>query len=337
VEPSGHAGYGLQYGIKPCLYTCDITFKTDTEAKSLRLLRNWRYPQGYSALLAVQSADALQTVDLATLTEPAEFVLEPGDWFGVYSDQATNSHLFVNRSDKVRLRVVKPPHPAWLSVWAALDEAEVKAGETYHFELFSLGYPVDVEVAEAEDFIRAVEYLRQPDGFEVLLGKRLEAHGVIELEPHDYAAEIRLPRPERETDLTLPVRLRGLNRRWTAGLFMKRGYVQAHYGPGGNRYRPLGIDLDGNAYVPVYPDLAEQTHLMMGHPVVADERGRELFIQVTQTSGGTGGEFHWWIAVNNPTDRAITTTLSNRMSLPGIKFESKEISVASGEHLVVEE
>ena len=74
----------------------------------------------------------------------------------------------------------------------------------------------------------------------------------------------------------------------------------------------------------------------MGHPVVADEAGEDLFIQVTQTSGGTGGEFRWWIAVNNPTERAVTTVLSNAMDLPGIAFERKQTEIGPGEHVVVQ-
>ena len=336
VLPSGHAGYGLEHGIKPCLYTCAVTFKQDMKVESLQLLRNWAFPRGYTARLAVGTSDGVQDHGLGAPAEAMELWLDPGDWFGVYSPEPTNSHLFMVRSGPVRLTVRKPPHPSWLAVWAPLDGEEVKAGGTRRFELFSLGYPLDVEVNEAEDFARTIEYLERPGGLEVLRGERIESAGIVELEPEKHVAEIRLPQPEEKTELTVPVRLRSLNRRWSAGLFMREGYVQGHYGPGTSRYRPLGIDLDGMAYVPAYPDLAGTTHLVMGHPVVADEAGEDLFIQVTQTSGGTGGEFRWWIAVNNPTERAVTTVLSNAMDLPGIAFERKQTEIGPGEHVVVQ-
>ncbi|MFQ5807993.1 MAG: hypothetical protein ACE5JM_00110 [Armatimonadota bacterium] len=336
VLPAGHAGYGLHHGIKPALYTCTIAFKRDMAVRSLQLLRQWKLPQGYSVRLAISTSEGLEALDLDTLPEPAQFLLSAGDWFGVYSPQATNSHLFVIRSGPIRLQARKPPG-GWLSLWAPIEGTEVQAGETYHFELFSLGYPLDVAVDEAEDFVRTMQYLREPRGMDLLRGQMMVSHGTIELVPEGYVAEVRLPRPPEKTHLTLPMRLRGLNRRWSAGLFMREGYVQGHYGPGRDRYRPLGIDLDGMAYVPIYADLADATHLVIGHPVVADDEGRELFIQVTQTSGGTGGEFKWWIAVNNPTDRTITTTLSNAMRLEGIRFDRTSVTVASGEHLVIQE
>ena len=84
--------------------------------------------------------------------------------------------------------------------------------------------------------------------------------------------------------MTLPVRITGLNRRWSAGLFQKRGFVKGDHGGGEDRYRALGIDIEGNAYVPLYANWADQTHILAGHPVVAGPEALEVFIQVTRIS-----------------------------------------------------
>jgi hypothetical protein len=87
----------------------------------------------------------------------------------------------------------------------------------------------------------------------------------------------------------------------------------------------------------LYPDLAERTEVEVGHPIVADARGADLFIQVTALSGGTRDfpDYQWHVDVNNPTDRAITTVLSQNMALPGLRFPDREITLEPGEFRVL--
>jgi hypothetical protein len=108
----------------------------------------------------------------------------------------------------------------------------------------------------------------------VLRGERRESVGLVELELQDSAVEFILPRPAEKADLTLPVRVVGLNRRWTAGLFQKEGYVRGGYTDGRNVFWEMGLDFDGNGHIPVHLDYAPRTHMIAGHPVVADERGK---------------------------------------------------------------
>ena len=103
-------------------------------------------------------------------------------------------------------------------------------------------------------------------------------------------------------------------------------------GPGINRYRPVGLDFDGTAYVPVYVDWADRTHMVVGHPIAADESGREVFIQVTHISDNPD---QWHIAVNNPTDRRIKTRLRQAMDLPGLQFAEESVELQPGEHRVL--
>jgi len=127
--------------------------------------------------------------------------------------------------------------------------------------------------------------------------------------------------------------VRGLNSRWSVGLFQIEGYSKGFYGPGSNRYRPAGLDFDGAAYVPLYVDWADRTHVVLGHPVVADARGSDLFIQVTHISDQPE---RWHVAVNNPTDQTIKTTLHQAMDLPGLVFPDIQLTLNPGEYQVIQ-
>jgi len=138
----------------------------------------------------------------------------------------------------------------------------------------------------------------------------------------------------------LSVRARGFNPRWSAGLFLKKGYVTGHYGKGEDRYRPLGIDPHGQVYFPVSPDLAPMHDYIAGHPVTAEGDGaQELFIQVTQISGGTFMKdrktiqpFHWHVSANNPSNKEIAVTLTKNMDFPGFELPEHNITLKLGEH-----
>jgi len=108
--------------------------------------------------------------------------------------------------------------------------------------------------------------------------------------------------------------------------------VKGEYGSGENRYRPLGIDLAGNAYIPLYVSWAEVTEIVAGHPVIAGPEGRELFIQVTHVNRDP---HLWHVSVNNPTDRHISTTLRKTMNLPGFDFPDTRVDVPPGGYVVV--
>ena len=199
--------------------------------------------------------------------------------------------------------------------------------------MLSLLYPIDVEITDLEEVLARVRYLNDPLGLQILRGTRVRTPGVIEIDPEGYAAEVSVPRPDRPFDAVLPVRVRGLNTRWAAGLWLKQGYVKGDHGEGVNRYRALGLDFDGNAYVPLHVDLAALSHVVAGHPVVADTAGRELFIEVVKL-----GEkpFTWHVSVNNPTDRTITARLTKAIALPGLLPEPLAVTLQPGEYRVLE-
>jgi len=166
---------------------------------------------------------------------------------------------------------------------------------------------------------------------------RRKSAGPLVVRPERNAVHLSLPRPATPTNLTVPLVVDALNRRWSVGLWQLNGFVKGDYGDGTNRYRPVGLDLAGRAYIPLYPDLADETEIEVGHPVVADSRGQDLFIQVTALSGGTEAfpDYRWHVDVNNPTDQSITTVLSQNMNLPGLRVPTGEITLPPGTHRVV--
>jgi hypothetical protein len=156
----------------------------------------------------------------------------------------------------------------------------------------------------------------------------------VELAPDaNGAVELTIPRPPAERGFTLPCRIVGLNPHWSAGLLQRCGYVKGDYGTGENRFRALGTDSAGNAYLPLYPELAERTHVVAGHPVVAGPEGKELFIQVTKV--GTNPD-RWHVAVNNPTDLPIRTTLSRSIDLAGLTLPEQPVLLEPGAYVVLQ-
>lgn len=331
VPHASWAGPGVRVGVSPSLFTNEMTFKQEVK------VRRRDNPKDMAAFwygmfcrrktfLVMGSGREMKTIDLSKPIYETHLI-RTGDWFGIYSNEATNSHLFVNRGDPFRIFL-----GAALIFLVDQDDKVIKKGQKIRFELAALGFPMNVEVKSAVDFQRYVDYVNQPDGLFVLRGQRLEGPGLVEFAPSNHAVELYVPAPMKRLDLTLPVRIRGLNPRWSAGLFQKKGYSKGFYGSGDNRYRALGLDLAGNAYVPLYVDLSAATWIRAGHPVVAGTEGKDLFIQVTRVNDSPS---EWHVSVNNPTDQAITTTLRAAMNLPGLDLKDTPVTLKPGEYQVI--
>jgi len=315
-------------GILPALYTTEFTFRKDMTVKRLRMAWHDRVQGDTSPVFVLGTAGKPRVFDLKE-NPKGKFTLPHGAWYGYYAPEASNTVVFFNRGKTLELELIGDR----MKIYAASPGKPVKAGDRYDYKVFALAWPVTVPVKGVADITRVVDYLMNPTGFEVVRGKRIKDVGVIDLAQDAGVVEFRVPKPARRVDLTLPVRVKGLNTRWSAGLFMKTGYVMGGYGTGKNRYRALGIDFDGNAYVPVYVDYADLTHMVAGHPVVADEAGKELFIQVTRLQNSP---FKWHVSVNNPTDEAVTATLRKSMDLPQLKLDRTTVTLKPGEYRVLE-
>ena len=262
-------------------------------------------------------------------------VIETGDWFGLYSEKPSSGTYWVNRglpiqidfrfSDKERQKSV------YLSLNGVVDGRSIKKGETLHYELLAYTYPVDVLDQGAPRFLRTQKYLRNPAGLNVLKGKRVDSLGILDFKAVENTARFQIPRPDWKTNLTVPVRINGLNPNWSAGVFQRSGYAQGIYGDGTNRYSPSGFDSSGRVYASVFPDLSTMADVEIGHPVVCD--AKDLIIQVTQKYGTNG--YDYYVAVNNPTDNPIEATLKKNIDLPDFDFPEQKVSIAAGGALTI--
>src|SRR4029453_4966907 len=114
------------------LFQGTVTFKRGLNVSSLRLLRNWHWVPSLPLHLVVgRGATILQDVDIAAGGGQQSFRLEQGDWVGFYSPATANSQLFLNRGAALELRLGQPPDSSWLTLWAAMDNPHVDAGDSY--------------------------------------------------------------------------------------------------------------------------------------------------------------------------------------------------------------
>lgn len=345
---AGWYGPGVRAGIQPTLHRSELTFLQSQTIRTLVLLSN-PSPSFRKAFLVIGHKDAApETVETGALESEKTVLIATGDWFGVYTPEIGNSHLFINRGQPFWLLASNPRGGGnWLQVAADLEGKAVRSGQGYTLELFAMSYPLESAARSTSDLVRLRTYLASPDGLKLIRGTRVAGDGILELEPRDGAVELQLSRPDGLPRLTLPVRVGGMDARWSVWLWQKRGYEKGDYGNGVDRYTPLGVDDFGNAYLPAHTTWAELTHLAAGHPVVADAGGAELFIQVTPLPPIAGGEkgvraargeepVRWHVSVNNPTDRVITATLRRAMELPGLNLREKTVALQPGTYQILE-
>lgn len=309
-------------GANASILTNVLRFQTDITPKSLMA---GFMPVRDGARLVMGMPGGAQVIEWGT--RPA-LPLKHGDWFGVVREGLGNSYLFFNRGPDLTLKIT-----AQLELQANVEGVQWKKGDTYVTELAGFAFPLDVPVQTAAELQKYAEYLSNPTGLELHRGKRVESPGILTVQPFNYAVELSLPRPAEKFHVTVPLMIPGLNPRWSAGLLQKQGYSKGFYGPGENRYRPLGLDFEGNAYVPLWVNMAENTRIVAGHPIVAGAEGQDLFIQVTRISDSSN---RWHVSVNNPTDKAVTVTLRQVMELPGLSFPDQKLTLQAGEYRVLQ-
>ena len=105
--------------------------------------------------------------------------------------------------------------------------------------------------------LRVVHYLASLEKMPLPAGKIVSSSaGLLDVMATNYVAEIALAQPpqsgpDKVPDTSVPMRVGGLNPRWSAGLFQIKGYNGGnYYSNGSNRYRPLGMDEKGRVYAP---------------------------------------------------------------------------------------
>ncbi|HEY3397624.1 MAG TPA: hypothetical protein VGM19_08200 [Armatimonadota bacterium] len=339
VAPNAWGAPGVFEGPIVGLFTEQFKFKQDCTVKEIQVYNGyWRQKTAtYSTLLAMGKGGQITDVwDLTNTPEqPQEARIETGAWFGLFSSQVANTHLFINRGAPLILRA-SPWTWLWLELFTDTRNQPVKKGDTCDVEVFSQTWPLDQAMTKAKSLADMVTYLEKPTGMELTRGRQVAGPGgLLELTPDNYAVELSIPKPEGVAR-TVPVRVSGLNRRWTAGLYQFAGYRTHYYSKQDTGWRALGLDFDGRAYAPLYVSKAANTHVLLGHPIVADAAGRDLFIQVSRVNDGDAQTPPaWHVSVNNPTDKPVTTTLKRAMDLAGLTLVSETMTLAPGEYRVL--
>lgn len=303
------------------LFSQTLNFSRPQSIDMLGLAKLDRVPGSHLVLLA-KGKEATSYSEWSAAM--GEVVVRPGDAFAVFGGEPLNANIFVNRGDALLLRA----DTQRLYVWAKLEPKTFRANEMYHFEVAAIALPRGVATT-AEQIVAFLKYVMDPNGLIISRGTRINSPGILEIE--QAAGAIELSVPQTDSHKFIPVRVAGLNRRWSSGLFQAEGYTAGFYGSGRNRYRSLGTDRDGFAYIPLFTSLANY-HVVAGHPVVADARGKDLFIEVV-CLGGT--PLRWRVAVNNPTRRTLTTLLRCAMPLPGLSLGAQTITLKGGEYRVL--
>ncbi|NQU38812.1 MAG: hypothetical protein HQ523_02560 [Lentisphaerae bacterium] len=339
VMPNAYGAPCVNEGPIASLFTEQLTFKEDCTVKEIRLYHGgWRLADSLSStLLAFGQGDQLEDVwDMTDAPDkPQQFHLAPGGWFALFSGQLANAHLFVNRGGPLLLQA-NPKTAYWLQLFADLAEPEMQTGQTYDVELSSQVWPLNRRPKTAAEIAGIVAYLVNPTGMNLIRGKQVAGlGGLLELTPDNFAVELSIPKPDG-VERTVPLRVDGFNPRWSVGLYQVAGWRTHYYSKADSGWRALGLDFDHRAYIPLYVSKAANTHVLIGHPVVADAAGRDLFIQTTRINDGLDGKPPaWHVSVNNPLDTPVTTTLKRAMNVPGLEFTEAQVTLQPGEYRVL--
>ncbi len=208
------------------------------------------------------------------------------------------------------------------------------AGETFTWQLLYLwdGFDHGARNLARLEKIRSYYGLdgHGNSGIELKQGNLIRHFGLVDLAPENGIVEFQAPQPDFELDMPLPLRFIGFNPNWSVGQWQLKGYSSGYYTNGQNVYRNLGIDDRAMVHLGVYTWGVPMHHSIVGHPVQCD--APQLNIQVTALKHNP---FLWHVAVNNPTDAPIRTTLRKAMDLPGLELPEAPVDVAPGGYLVL--
>ncbi len=336
VNPEGWGFGGERAGIIPALWNGIFRFRAGQTVESLEL---WTLGADFltcpKPVFVVSGDDPSVSIDVTSLRSPRRLVLPAGGWLGIYSSRVMNSHLLVNQGQDMMVELRPRDEQRKLGpqvAFIALAGQAVAAGDSRGFEIFSLNFPVDMELRDPGDLSRYLDYLRKLPGVRLMRGERIGTSGTLRMSPDNGVVELSATAAEAPERMTLPLQIEGLNPRWSAGLLQRAGYVKGYYGNGANRWRPVAVSAEGRACVPLFVALAPETKVSLGHPVVADAAGRELFIQATRLRETPP---HWHVSVNNPTDHPIHTKLSAPMELEGVSIPGAPVEIPAGGYIVL--
>jgi hypothetical protein len=334
-HPNMWPGFARRAGAALSIFENEVSFRHELQIESLVLFRQQWYAGPFPVVLVHgRRGKALRWLDLSPDPKREKGLrFAAGDWIGVYGPDPSNLAVLWNRGEDLDLLFRGAPDGLAIVFTGAVAGRLVRQGERLHYEVLSVIDPLDARDGGKHRLSRIVRYLSRPDGLKASRGRARVAAGLVELTAEDGAAALKVDRPGRRVDLPLPVRVDGLNPRWSAGVSLEEGYVLGSYGEGHKRYRDAGFDGEGRVYATLFPDLAKTTRVTIGHPVVCDRE--ELFVQVTRRDD-RGTASSWHVSVNNPTERVVTAKFRTAMQLEGITLPVEAVTIPAGGYVVLQ-
>jgi len=339
AQESGWAAHPVRIDALPSLFELDIVSKKDQSIESIQLLSTGSItPPGDLFLLSFRDGrleTCRETQIFPSIEESiSEHTIGTGDWAGLYSPKNSCGLIWYNRGAPLRFKIDVQGASQRSSFHYVPEETDFPEGGKLHYELFSLVYPLSVAEQGLERFRKTVAFFRELDGVKIIEGTRSAQEGPVDIVADNYRVHLTADKPAWDLATALPVRVSGLNANWSAGYYQLKGFAMGIYGDGSNKYHPCGFDSHGNVKATLYHCLADETEAIIGHPVVCDSK--DLIIQVTQKPK-SGGGYGYYVAVNNPTDKTIRTTLKRNLPLPDLQVDSRKLTVPPGGYVVVSE
>ncbi|MHB9023038.1 MAG: hypothetical protein ACYC7E_02530 [Armatimonadota bacterium] len=260
-------------------------------------------------------------------------LVQRGGYLALLPNEKGNIGIIFNVGTEP-VKLTPPPQGMSWRFAPARAEGARKAGETFDWHLLVLHDALDEKELNLARIERLRRYLgltgENGCGIAVKRGKLVSQFGIIDLAPQDGIVEFTVPNPGWKVNVPLGMRFTGFNPNWTIGQFQRAGHSPGFYTDGKNVYRNLATDDRDMVHLAVYPDRVPTTHMVVGHPVQCD--APQLIIEVTMLNDAPHA---YRVAVNNPTDKPITTVLKKAMDLPGFDFPDSPVSIPAGGYLVI--
>lgn len=322
-HPDMWPGLARRGGASVSLFENQITFLAELRVDSLRLFGKPFGGPFPVYLMHGRGDEVLEQLEFkAGKRRPEGLRLSSGEWIGVWGPAASNLSVLWNRGEDLALAFLGRSEELAIQFSGGAAGKQARAGDRLRYEVLTIVDPLDGPPAGAQRVLEIVRYLR-----------RHGSAGLVELTAKGGAVALEVPRPPTLVRVPLPVRVSGLNPRWSAGVALDLGYVLGNYGEGRNRYREAGVDSEGRAWVTLFPDLAQETRVRIGHPVISDVA--QLFIQVTRRDD-RGLPSSWHVSVQNPGDDDVRATFSLALELPGLTVPHDAVTVPAGGYVVLQ-
>ena len=344
------AGISLQGDISPAISTSTYRFKQDQTLKSLpvAVFRMGPYATipGNEMVLCIcqndksepisdiftQNSDSLSFKRWQALAKEKKTRIETKGFFAIHGTKpGASTVIFYNVGETPWLVDFSDN----LSLMADVEGRAVKSGEEIKISILSVNGRLP-DLTGAWRYKKLADYMGL-DGapaykMNLTRGKQLPVTiGLCDLQSQNGAVEFSMEKSKQNLQLVLPVRVMGMNDKWSAFCYDKLK----------KQARPIGV-YQGIGYARFDPDYNQKIDTAVGHPVVADNNDVVILFSVlgdgkypVRKDGMLCYDGVYSLQVNNPTDKDLTVTLKKNMDLPGFPFETKTVNLKAGELLEI--